>query len=148
MENIPDLVIEHSTATWSMPMMDGELGGTYRGTFKFKCFLTPIEQLQVGRKYRALLGDLGSQASQTEGSLAFALTQLEVRVISAPPFWGSTSQESGISGNLGDINVIMAVLNAAISAEELYKNNIQKEREAVLERSIKIAEELQKKDEK
>jgi hypothetical protein len=144
MEN-NDITISGSEATWVMPRLEGELGGTYMGRFVFRCFLDPLRQLQAGKDYRELLGNLGGQASEVEAQLAFCLTQLKHRVIKSPPFWSSTLQDSGIQGNLGDLNVISEVNNAAFRAEALFKEKIAKEREAVLDRSIKVAEELLKK---
>jgi hypothetical protein len=143
-----DIILNGSTATWQMPRTEGDLGGTYIGTFQFRCFLDPMRQLQAGKEYRSLLGDLAAQATEDEGRLAFALIQLKYRVLSCPPFWSSTVQESSIQGNIGDLNVISLVFNAAFLAETLYKEKIAKEREAILNRSIKVAEDLLQKEEK
>lgn len=140
--NNSDLTIDGSMATWVMPRMEGTLGGTYVGVFKFSCYLNPIAQLQAGRQLRELLGNLGNQATDTEFNLAYALTQLSHRVISAPPFWTSTKQESSMEGNIGDLNVISAVLDAAMRSEALFKERIEKERETVLNRAIKVGEEI------
>ena len=141
-----DIIFEGSTATWRMPLTLGEYGGTYTGTFVFRCYLDPLRQLQAGRDYRDLLGSLGTLATETEGNMAFALSQLKHRIISSPPFWSSTLQESGIAGNVGDLNVIALTLDSAIRAETLYKEKIAKERETVLNRSIKVGEDLLHKD--
>ena len=141
-----DIVLEGNLATWKMSPTIGDLGGTYTGHFTFKCFLSPLEQLQAGREYRELLGGLGGQASESESSLSFALTQLKHRVIKSPPFWSSTLQDSGIAGNVGDLNIISMVLDASIRAESLFKARIQKERESLLDRSIKVAEEKLKEE--
>lgn len=137
-----DITINGNIATWSLPPTIGDLGGTYTGTFTFRTFLSPLQQLQAGREYRELLGSLGSQASVNEINLSFALVQLKHTVISAPPFWTSTLQESGMQGNIGDLNVIFLVLDASARAEETFKDRILKEREEALDRSIKAAEAL------
>lgn len=137
-----DITLDGSIATWTMPQTDGELGGTYKGTFEFRTFLDPLRQLQAGREYRELLGNLAPQASDSEGNLAFALVQLKHRILRAPPFWSSTLQDSGMAGNIGDLNVIALVLDSAIRAETIYKEKIAKEREDLLNKSIKIAEEI------
>ena len=142
-----DILIENSLATWTMPLTQGEVLGTYSGTFQFKTYLTPLQQLSAGREYRELLGSLSIQATDTEGQLAFALVQLKHRVIKAPPFWTSTLQDSGMAGNLADLNVIALVLDAAIRSENLFKEKIQKERDAVLDRTIKVGKELLQKNE-
>ncbi len=141
MEN-NDIILDGSTATWLMPRTEGQLGGTYIGSFRFRCYLDPIRELQAGREYRALLGDLGKQATEKEGNLAFALVQLKHRIIKAPPFWTSTEEESGMAGNIGDLNVIMLILDAAIRSENLYVEKMTKEKEEILNKSIKIGEEL------
>jgi hypothetical protein len=139
MENT-EMTIEGSTATWVMPRTDGELGGTYTGSFQFRCYLNPIQILQAGREYREFLGSLGAQASITEGHLAYALSQLKYRILKAPPFWTSTLQESGIQGNIGDLNVILVILDAAMDAEKIFKENAAKERESLLDRAIAAGE--------
>lgn len=137
-----DIIIEGSTATWNMPRIEGSLGGTYVGSWTFRCFLDPIRQLQAGKEYRSLLGELAAQASSVEEELAFALIQLKYRVIKAPAFWTSTLNEDGYSGNIGDLNVIGVVLDAAMRAQNLFKEKIQKERENLLDKTIKKAEDL------
>lgn len=137
-----DIVLDNNIAKWNMPRMEGDLGGTYIGTFTFKCYLSPLTQLQAGREFRELLGNLGSQAPNGEIDLAFALTQLKHRIITAPAFWTSTLEESGIAGNIGDMNVVSAVLDASIRSENLFKEKVAKERELLLDRSIKVGEEI------
>jgi len=140
-----DITIEGSIATWQMPITEGEVLGTYSGSWRFKCYLTPTEQLQAGRQYRELLGPNAGLANDTESNLSFALVQLKHRVISAPPFWTSASQNSGMAGDIPDLNIIALVLDKAIQAEQLFKERIAKERELLLEKSIKKAEEIQQK---
>lgn len=141
MENT-DIVLEGSTATWKMPNIEGELGGTYTGTFVFRTFLDPLTRIQAGKELRALLGDLGAHASDEEVHLAYALVQLKHRIVKSPPFWSSTLQESGMAGNIGDVNVISVVLSASTLAESLFKEKIAIEREELLNRNIKIVEDL------
>ena len=137
-----DILIEHNVANWTLPPTQGDLGGTYTGAFQFRTFLSPIQQLQAGREYRDYLGQHLHLANETEGNLAFALTQLKHRIIKAPPFWTSTLPESGLAGNIGDLNIIALVLDAAIRAENLFKERIAKEREELLNRSIEAGEKI------
>lgn len=137
-----DITIENSIATWVMPQTSGDIQGTYTGTFQFRCYLDPIRQLQAGREYRELIGPNALLATETEGNLAFALTQLRHRVLKSPPFWSSTLQDSAFAGNIGDLNIITMVLDASIRAENLYKEMMAKEREAILDRNIKVSEEM------
>jgi hypothetical protein len=141
-----EITITGSRAKWTMPPTQGELQGTYTGTFEFKCFLTPTEQLQAGREHRALLGNLAHMASEIEYKLAYALTQLKLRIVSAPPFWSSTGQDGGIAGNIGDTNVIGLVLNAAELAETMYKTKMTEERDVLLDSSIRLTEDKIKED--
>ncbi len=141
-----DIVITGSVAKWVLPPTQGDLGGTYTGSFTFRCYLTPLQSLQAGREFRELLGGLANQASDVESKLAFSLTQLSHRIIESPPFWTSTKQDGGIAGNLGDLNIISMVLDAAFRAETLFQERIQKERENLLNKTIQAAEtQLQKK---
>lgn len=137
-----DITFEGQLATWVLPPTQGTLGGTYTGRFQFRCWLDPIRTLQAGREYRELLGSLAIQAEDTERELAWALIQLKHRVILSPPFWSNTTQSDGIAGNVGDLNIIALVMDAALRAERLYIENVQKEREESLNRSIKKGEDL------
>lgn len=141
-----EITLDNSISTWKMPLTQGSLGGSYTGTFTFKTFLDPLTQLQAGRELRELLGSLGGQATEVEWSLAYALTQLKHRILTAPPFWTSTQQSSGISGNVGDLNIIEIVMAAAMLSEQLFKEKIEKEREQILNNTIKTIENLLKKD--
>jgi len=140
MENTA-FTLNGNVATWTMNRMEGSLGGTYTGRFEFKCYLSPTEQLEAGRIYRGFLGQHAILASDVEGQLAFALSQLKFRIIKSPPFWESAGVESGVSGNIGDLEVLNAILDAAMEAEILYREKVSKEREELLDKSIKLAEE-------
>ena len=94
MENNTDITLEGDTATWLMPQMNGELQGTYTGSFRFRTFLDPLRRLQAGREYRELLGPYPDLVSEADGHLAYALSQLKQRVISSPPFWTASVPES------------------------------------------------------
>src|SRR5665213_765139 len=107
MDNNTDLTIIGSTAIWTLPPTQGDVQGTYTGSFEFRCFLNPLQHLQASREYRELLGNLGALATESEGNISFALTQLKHRILKAPPFWTSTLQDSGIAGNIPDLNVVM-----------------------------------------
>jgi len=137
-----DITLDGSTATWVMPTMVGDLGGTYTGTFVFRTFLSPIRKLQAGREFREFLGQYAQLADEREFNLALALTQLKHRVIKAPPFWTSTLQDSEFAGNIGDLDVIGAVLTAAMRAEQMYKEKVDKEKDGLLEKTIAVAEKL------
>lgn len=143
-----DIIFDGSVATWRMPRIEGTKGGTYTGSFQFKCYLDPLSSLAAGKEYRELLGSQSMHASNAESDLAFALTQLKYRILKAPPFWTSTLQESGIQGNIGDLNVIAAVFDAAMESEALFEFNIQKERDSVLSTTIAKGEQMLEKQQK
>lgn len=126
-----DLILNHdNTATWTFKE-EGEILGTYAGTFVFKCFLNPLEILSAGRLQRELLGDAPQprddepQQLKTERFLAFTLAQLQKRIVKAPPFWGSALE---MAGNLPDIDFLSMVLVKALDAETLYKAKLAEKR--------------------
>lgn len=137
--NRNDILIEGNTATWEV-RLDGDIQGTYTGSFKFRCYLTPTQRLAASREHRELLGEHPTFATTHDDNLAFSLSQLKYRVISAPPFWGS----SGISGDIPDSNVIDAVLEAAIAAELKYKAQLKQKKNDAIERAKRAAESLLK----
>ena len=142
-----EITFSGNIASWTMPPTNGDIQGTYTGTFEFRAFLDPLRQLEAGRQYRELLGSLGNFADETEVRLAFALTQLKYRILKAPPFWSSTLQESGIAGNIGDINIVALVLEAANTAETLYRDKMKTERDGLVDKAIKLAEQRVKNEE-
>jgi hypothetical protein len=144
--NRSDITIEGNIASWNIAAT-GDIHGTYVGAFKFKCFLTPTEQIAAGREHRELLGINPTLAAVKEDSLAYALTQLKYRVISAPAFWFSTSEISGMAGDLPDENIVMKVLDASFDSELKYRAQLIKQKEELLKRAQKKAEDiLAKKD--
>jgi hypothetical protein len=129
----PDLRIDGSVATWEMKV-EGSISGTYAGTFRFRCFLTPLQIITAGREYRELLGSNMSLANEHESMLAWALSQLKQRVISAPPFWNSQA-DSSLPGDIPDEEVITTILDAAIASENKYKDQLKKRKEDALKRA-------------
>ena len=126
--------IADNIATWKIKM-EGDIAGTYVGTFKFKCFLSPMQMLSAGKEYRKMLGEHHLTAPTHEANLAYALIQLKYRIVSAPPFWTSTLQDSTIEGDVADIEVIMQVLDAAMNAEILFKDEIREQKDKLLQAS-------------
>jgi hypothetical protein len=139
----PDILIDGNTATWELKLQ-GEIQGTYIGVFKFRCFLTPTQQLSAGREYRELLGTNPTSASEHESLLAYSLSQLKYRIIEAPPFWTSSLASSSFSGDLPDENVISAVLDAAINAEIKYKKQMKSRKLEAIDKAKKAAEKMLK----
>lgn len=137
----PDIVIENDTATWQMKA-EGAILGTYTGTFKFKCYMTPVDNLAAGREMRALLGRDSMFASENDRFTAYALSQLKYRVISGPPFWDSSKQNSDYAGNIPDQDVLALILDSALSAELKYKQMLDERKEEAIQRAKKAAEQI------
>jgi hypothetical protein len=133
-----DILIEGNVATWDI-RLEGDIQGSYTGTFKFRCFLTPTQRLAAGREHRELLGSYPTLATAHDDNLAFSLSQLKHRVISAPPFWTSTVQLNGATGDIPDDNVIDAVLEAAVAAELKYKAQLKQKKTDAIERAKRAA---------
>jgi len=135
-----DLIIEGNTATWHM-RLEGDIHGTYVGAFRFKCYLSPLQQIAADRERRELLGPQPFAASEHESFLAYALTQLKYRIITAPPFWASANPAE-LAGDIADENIIGAVLDAALGAEMKYKSQLKKKKLDAIERSKSAVEKL------
>ena len=125
----PDLTLNpDGTATFVLNE-EGEVSGTYKGVFTFRCFLNPLDTLAAGRQYRDLLGQFGAEASQTEKFTAFALSQLSKRIIKAPPFWNA---DASMAGNIPDANILSLALDRAITAEVAYKAKLAEKKSEAL----------------
>lgn len=134
---IENLIVNGNVATWTMKI-DGDIEGTYMGTFKFRCFLTPIQKIDANREYRELLGANPTMAGEHESFLAYALSELKQRVIESPPFWESKGRMDG--GDISDDSVISEVLNAAIEAELQYRNQIREKKLEAIKKAKEAAE--------
>ena len=135
-ETRPDIKLEGSTATWDI-RLEGNINGTYLGTFRFRCYLTPMQQIAAGREERDLLGPNLSLATEHERFLAYALSQLKYRIISAPPFWAT---DNAMPGDLADEEVVAAVMDAAVHAEIKYKESLKSRKEQAINRAKQMAE--------
>lgn len=135
-----DLIIEGNTATWEM-RLEGDIHGTYVGVFRFKCYLSPLQQIAANREYREILGPNPSFASEHESFLAYALTQLKYRIVTAPPFWVSQNPAS-LAGDIADENIISAVLDAALGSEIKYKTQLKKKKMDAVARAKDSVEKL------
>lgn len=134
-----DISIEGNVATWRIAT-SGEINGTYIGTFQFKCFLTPSEKLAAGRLYRELLGPSMALAYKTEDDLAYLVSQLKYRIVSAPPFWNSSIGVNEMTGDIPDEGVIGQIFDAATNAELKYRAMIEEKTEQDLQRAKLAAE--------
>jgi len=109
---------------------ESEVLGTVTGPFVFKCQITPLEFLTIGRDHRNLLGPNIKDVSETEYAIGLYLSQLKTRIIKSPPFWTSAPN---YPGNINDFNLISFLFEKALSAEILYKDQLKKKREEALQ---------------
>lgn len=116
---------DDGTAEFQVRLIGDVTQQTYLGKFKVNSILDPFQILNAGKRYRDLLGVNPAFASETELNLAFALAQLEYRIIEAPPFWNN--------GRLKDLNVIMSVFDLAVEVEETYRIDQKKRVQESLE---------------
>lgn len=142
-----DIILQGDIALWEI-RLEGTISGTYAGIFKFKCYLTPLQQIAAGKEQRALLGELAALAPEHQSFLAYALTQLKYRIVSAPPFWNSVSPSSSYGGDLPDEDILEKVLDAAIRSELKYKEQIQIRKEKALKQTEELIDVIDKSKEK
>lgn len=114
------------TAKFSINITGRHSKQTYIGTFRVKCLLSPLEEIAADKRYRDLLGANSHLAQENVRAKAFALAQLEQRVIEMPAFW-----ENDIipGGHIQDDNILLDVLDLAISAQEKYIKDKEQELE-------------------
>lgn len=136
-----DVIIEGHQAKYQLAA-HGAINGTYAGEFIFRCYLTPSQQIYANRDLREMLGANPTMAGEHESFLAYALSQLKYRILSAPPFWTATSQVNGLDGDIVDEDVITQVLDAAIHAQLKYKHGLEKQKLALLEKAKAAAEKI------
>lgn len=132
-----DIIIEGNTATWEL-RADGDINGTYTGSFRFRCFLSPTQQLAAGREHRELLGKNPTLASSDDDTIAWFLSELKQRVITAPPFWTA----GGYPGDIPDLNILSAVMDAASAAQQKYKNQLKNRKDDAIKRAKEMAEKM------
>lgn len=129
MKTEESLQINLNDATASFRLI-GEVGlvtrTLYEGTFVVRAVIDPSRELAMGRLYRQLLGSQPQHATDRESNLAFALSQLQFRVIKAPPWWDATPGQE-VRGAVLDDNIILKVLDMAIQADDQYRKQIQED---------------------
>lgn len=126
-----DLIInQDGTATYTIAE-EGDVLGSYKGVFVFKCYLSPLDSLSANRAFRELLGPFAQEATDTDRWTAYALTQLQKRVIKAPPWWQT---DSALPGNIPDHNVLSTILDRAADAEIAYRERLKEKRTDTLKK--------------
>jgi hypothetical protein len=140
-----DIVIEGANAVFDLNIT-APIGGTYMGTFKFRCTLSPLQIIDADRDYRDLIGNQPSMVAETADNLAFSLSQLKQRIVLAPSFWTENSGRFP-GGGVKDLEVISKVLEAAFLAENKYRRLLQEKHESAVKRlqsAIERKKELEK----
>jgi len=118
---------------------DALIGGSYKGTFALRCYLSPLDSLAAGRHFRDLLGPYGESAGEQDRYLAFCVSQLAKRVIKGPPWWNADQQ----SGNIPDLNILSLILDRALTSETAYKQRLAERKAEALEKAQNAAKGLQ-----
>lgn len=122
---------EENIATWEINIT-APIGGTYMGVFKFKTGLTPMQQIEADRDYRALLGSQAPElATPYIERMCYTLSQLRQRVSKAPPFWYESNNKFPGS-HVKDEEVLTAVYEAALQSEIMFRDKLKKKREESL----------------
>lgn len=133
-----DIKIENTTGIFTISEFDAETNETYIGEFKVKVVLSPMDILSIDRDYRELIGSVSPlMASSDANNVAFALSQLRHRVIGYPMFW----KGSGYDGGHLPKNVLYAILDASLEAQERFKDMRQKELEKIQKKLTKQVKE-------
>ena len=97
---------------------------TYKGNFKVKCVLSPLDYIQSDGTYRELLGKTNPQfANEYVAQFAYALSQLKYIIISNPSWFDNSV--NGIKGSNVDDRILLHGLDKAIQAEEQYRKGIE-----------------------
>lgn len=111
------MIFEDFYAWFDISLLGSKTKQSYIGTFKVHCLMSPMAYIKADKLYRQLLGENSLFASEKARNLAFAYSQLQQRIVEAPPFW--VNRELGGS-HIMDDNIILEVLNQAILAEEKF----------------------------
>ncbi len=114
----------------------GEISGEkYQGTFEVRKVLTPAQKAQADVERRNFLGNpLAGEAVDPEtAELAFAISQLKVRIVKAPKWY----QESNNLKNFIDNNVLVELVNKVIEIEINFKKSIKEKADKAKEQLTK-----------
>jgi hypothetical protein len=111
------------TATFPINMQSGSSKQTYKGMFKVKCVLTPLEFIKSDAMYRELLGKTNPEyATEYVSQLCYALSQLKFRVIEAPDWF---KEGANIDGSNVDDVILLKILDEAVQSEQEYRTGIE-----------------------
>lgn len=110
---------DHGRGKFQISLIGTSTKETYIGNFTVKCLLSPLEFLECDKLYRQLIGTNALEMLKGDiSTMAFALAQLQYRVVECPPFWKNTT----LGGSeILDYNIIIKVLDLALEAESQFK---------------------------
>jgi hypothetical protein len=125
------------TATFFIDMESASDRTTYKGIFKVRCVLSPLEYIGADSMYRELLGKTNPQyASDYVGQLCYALSQLKFRVMDSPDWF--KNKNTGINGSHIDDTILLYILDKAVDSEAQYREGV-KERYDKARQSVRKA---------
>jgi hypothetical protein len=112
------------SAIFDINIIGDESGNPYTGSFKVRTLLTRRQRAAADEIRRDFIGTNPEGASKQVAIDGFVVGQLAVRVLDAPDFF----KNAGVGGqNLPDFNVLEAILEKAILAEEERKSKLIKQ---------------------
>ena len=97
-----------------------------------------MDKLAVGRERRQLLGEFEALASELERYIAYSLSELKYRIITAPVFWN----DDKMNGNIPEEQLLFNVLDAALYAQGMYSQTKNEEKDALVNSALKQAEKI------
>lgn len=103
--------IDGNRAVYELPKTKGKSGIYYEGKFTFIRLLSAKQKLGIGKLYRELLGERHEYATESEQYMAFAISQLEYRVVDSPDFFKKNGSD------IVDMEILTSILEAALDAE-------------------------------
>lgn len=120
------------TATFVVNIESGVTKTTYKGMFKVKCVLSPLEYIYADSFYRELIGKNNPQfVADYVSQLCYALSQLKYRVIECPDWF--KNKENGINGSSVDDNILLYILDKTVDCELQYREGIKERYEKARE---------------
>lgn len=126
--------IKDDLGIFSVNILGRHSKASYMGQFKVKCLLSPMEEIAADKRYRDLLGNNPHLAQENVRQKAFALAQLEQRIVEMPPFF---ENDNIPGGHIKDDNVILEVFDMSVEAQQMYIEEKEAELKARQERLTK-----------
>jgi len=133
------MIITDSEAKFDVNIIGERTNSTYMGNFRVKCILSPLEEIKADRMYRELVGVNPHLASEHVSQMAYALSQLNFRVLESPPFW---NQGEIPGGHIEDKNVILDIFDKTVEAQVTY---IEQKGNELVEKQKRLAEMIKSK---